>query len=138
MIVVDTSAIMAMVLDEQDGPTFTKVLSEESTVLMSAGTLLELDVVALRRGGTRMHAAMQRILRSTGVIIVPVEGQSLRYARNGFSRFGQGRRSKPSALNFGDCFAYGLAKAEGAPLLFKGDDFSRTDVAVALTGKGTG
>ncbi len=131
MMVVDTSAIMATVLREPDWEAYLGVLSREPTLLMSAGTLMELDVVATRRGRKPLRDKMQEIVMAAGVIIVPVAGKNLTHARLGFQDFGRGRGEEPSSLNFGDCFAYGLAKAEDAPLLFKGKDFALTDVRIA-------
>ena len=131
MMVVDTSAIMATVLREPDWEVYLDVIGQEPTLLMSAGTLIELDVVAMRRGRKMLRDKMQEIVVAAGVTIVPVEGRNLMYARQGFQDFGKGRGVEPSSLNFGDCFAYGLAKAEDAPLLFKGEDFTKTDVRIA-------
>ncbi|MEO0982809.1 MAG: type II toxin-antitoxin system VapC family toxin [Pseudomonadota bacterium] len=131
MIVVDTSAVMAMVLEEPDNMGFRRAVARDPDPLISAASLVELDVVTLRRGGGAMRTMMERIIGAAELLVMPVEGQSLRFARRGFETFGQGRGDEPAALNFGDCFSYGLAMAKEAPLLFKGEDFSKTDVKVA-------
>lgn len=128
--IVDTSAIVAMLLNEPDGPLFSNMIQAGRSVKMSAASLIELEVVAQRKrlsDGDTLDA----LLAAHVIHIEPVSIAQTAIAREGFRQFGQGS-GHPARLNFGDCFAYALAKATGEPLLFKGDDFVHTDIAPAL------
>ena len=98
---------------------------------MSAGTLLELGIVFLHREGAPLVADLFDLIRISRIEIVPVSEDHARDAILAYSRFGKASRH-PARLNHGDCFAYSLAKALDQPLLFKGDDFARTDIRSAL------
>lgn len=128
--VVDTSALLAVLFAEHDSEPFTARLLAESQPKMSTGSLLETALVVEVRKGAAGVRALDALLTRLNVSAVPVDGEQLLAACEGFRRFGKGRH--PAGLNFGDCFAYGLAIALGEPLLFKGDDFSKTDVRDAL------
>lgn len=128
--IVDSSALIAILLNEADAPAFAAALRESSDAIMAAPTLVETTIVAesrLRAGGA---ARLDELIAEAEIAIVPFTAEHARHAREGWRRFGKGRH--PAALNLGDCFAYALAKARGEALLFKGDDFSRTDVLPAL------
>lgn len=127
--VIDTSAIMAILLDEPDARPLSLALEADLTRWMSAATFVELGIVASvrARGGL---ADVERLVAEAGIDIVPVTAEHARLALQGYERFGKGRH--PAGLNFGDCFSYALAKASQEPLLFKGADFAQTDV-VAVT-----
>jgi ribonuclease VapC len=127
MIVVDTSALMAIVLNEPKSEACIKALQAEAEVLISAGTLAEAFVVSSRR---RVGSAMARLLDNFDFEIETVTPLSAQQIGQGYERWGKGIH--PAGLNFGDCFAYALAKERSCPLLFVGDDFSKTDVASAL------
>ncbi len=121
--IVDTSALIAVLRHEPEADGFVELMLASSAVQVSAGTLLETHIVAERDGGA---AEMADLLEAIGVEVVPVDARQVDLAFDGFRRFGKGRH--PAGLNFGDLFAYALARALDAPLLFKGDDFARTDV----------
>ena len=96
---------------------------------MSVANVLEASIVVERRGGDTAARDLDALLERAEVELVPVTVEHLDEARRAWRRFGRGNH--PAALNFGDCFAYALAKATGEPLLFKGADFSRTDIEAA-------
>ena len=127
MIVVDTSALIAIVLREPQAPSCIKVLRTETDTLASAGTFAEALIVAARR---RVIPEMTKLLTGLSIEIVPVTSASARRVGDAYERWGKGLH--PVGLNFGDCFAYALAKERACPLLFVGDDFARTDVVSAL------
>ncbi len=124
--IVDTSALIAVLRREPEADRFLDRLLATSEVRISAGTLLEIRIVAERDGGS---AELEELLATLGIEVVPVDARQVDLAFDGFRRFGKGRH--PAALNFGDLFAYALARAMDEPLLFKGDDFNRTDVKAA-------
>lgn len=127
MIVVDTSALMAIALSEPSSNDCVRVLGAQTTVLISAGTVVEVLVVAARRG---IVAEVTGLLDSIGFQVVPVTAEAARRIGAAYARWGKGLH--PAGLNFGDCFAYDVAIEHGCPLLFVGDDFARTDVTAAL------
>lgn len=127
MIVVDTSALMAIVLDEPLAVACMEVLQVEAEVLISAGTVAEAMIVAGRRNvGTEMAS----LIDDLGFTIVPVSAAGSRRIAQAYARWGKGVHA--AALNFGDCFAYALAQEHDSPLLYVGDDFVRTDLKRAL------
>jgi ribonuclease VapC len=129
VIVVDTSAIIAMLLGEAEAFQYENLLAAASDVRMSAVTDYETRVV-LRPRGRAMINRYDALLAEIGVSIVPFDQEQSRLAFEGYRHWGKGVH--PSALNLGDCAAYALAKSLDAPLLFKGDDFARADVKRAL------
>lgn len=131
MIVVDTSAIVAIAALEADADLLSRALLRAATRSMSAGTYLECAMVMAGRwlGG---RDDLDEWLNLRRIEIVPLDLDQARLAADAFLRFGRGRH--PAGLNYGDCFAYALATRLRAPLLFKGDDFSRTDIRPALPG----
>ncbi|MFC4348638.1 type II toxin-antitoxin system VapC family toxin [Kordiimonas lipolytica] len=126
MIVVDTSAIMAVLLSEPRADEIIRCLSDND-LCMSAGTLSELMIVAAARG---LADELNDTLEAIGMEIANVDGAIAKGVQEAFLAWGKGRH--PASLNFGDCFAYATAKSMAVPLLFVGDDFSQTDVGVAL------
>lgn len=128
--IVDTSAIMAIALLEPEADTFVTRLAAAAAPRMSAGSWIELSVVVLRRHPDKANV-VEQILRRVGVTIAAVTVEQGQIGREAYARFGQAS-GHPARLNFGDCFAYALAKATGEPLLFKGDDFVHTDITPAL------
>jgi ribonuclease VapC len=128
--IVDTSALMAIIGNEPERAAFVHILSANAPTKLSAGSLIELQIVAIRRRLPDALRAIALLIEELGIVVVPTDEEQASLAGKGFEQFGQGSATI-SALNFGDCFAYALAKATGEPLLFKGDDFSKTDIAVA-------
>ena len=125
--VLDSSAIAAILSDEPEAPAFEVAIERASVRLLSAASLVELSIVVELRLGEPGERELDLLLYKAGIEIVPLTREQAEIARRAFRRFGKGRH--PAALNFGDCFSYALSKTAGEPLLFKGDDFSRTDVA---------
>ena len=124
--VIDTSAVLAVLLDEPDGDALLQRIVDDPVRLMSAGTPLEAGIVADHNPNPRKGPALDALLATLGVRVEPVTEGQVRLAREAYRRFGKGNHR--AALNFGDCFAYALSKLSGEPLLFKGADFSATDV----------
>jgi ribonuclease VapC len=127
--VIDTSAIMAILLAEEEATQFAKVLERGTINRISTGTLLELEIVANARRGRVGFPDIDAFIKGAQIEIVPFNLDQARIAREAYRRYGRGNHR--AGLNFGDCFAYALAKVSGEPLLFKGDDFARTDVTRA-------
>ena len=130
MIVSDTSSLMALVMDELEAPDVRHAIEVASQMLISAATLVEFYIVAMGKGDD-VYARAQALIRDLPIAIVPFDAEQAEIARSAYEQYGKGR-GHPAQLNFGDTFSYALAKAQGLPLLFKGDDFTRTDVAVVL------
>jgi ribonuclease VapC len=130
MIVVDTSALIAILDREPDAALYAEAIAETDSPLISAATLLELHIVMLNRHGGRAGQLVDRLIQDAGFQIEHFTAQHLELAREAYARYGKGRNS--AGLNYGDCFSYALAKATGLPLLFKGEDFSKTDLLAAL------
>ena len=124
--VIDTSAIMAVLLSEPEGDRLIAALEAEQTRLVSEATVVEASLVVLGRFGEAGESLLDRLLRTIGAEVVPVGDEQVAIARDAALRFGRGRHA--AALNFGDCFSYALSIARNEPLLYVGDDFSRTDV----------
>lgn len=129
MIVADASAILAIILDEPEADVFGATLSTADGVLMTPVNLWEVLVRARAALGEPGRVIAEDLLATLRVEIAAMTAAHARAAATAFERFG---RRTPAGLNLGDCFAYALAKSEGCALLFKGDDFPRTDVARAL------
>jgi ribonuclease VapC len=128
--VVDTSALLAVIFLEPDCESLEARLLAEPQPLMSAGTLLECAIVLDARKGPAGTRYLDELLRDLQFRIVPVDAEQVAAGREGFRRYGKGRHE--AGLNYGDCFAYGLAITLDAPLLFRGTDFPKTDVRSAL------
>jgi ribonuclease VapC len=128
--VLDTSALLALLLDEPEAETYRAAVEEDETRLVSAATLLETAIVIEARKGESGGRELDLVVHKAGIVIVPVEEEHLAEARRAYRRFGRGRHR--AGLNYGDVFAYALARTAGEPLLFKGDDFSQTDVRSAV------
>jgi ribonuclease VapC len=123
MIAVDTSALMAIVLNERESETCIRALEAEEDILISAGTVVEALIVAGRRN---VGADMARLIDGIGFEVVTVTAASARRIAQAYEHWGKGVH--PAALNFGDCFAYDVAKEHSCALLYVGDDFSKTDI----------
>lgn len=127
--VIDTSAILAILLQEPEAERFIRAITAAQTRLLSAASLLEAGMLAQYRSGDSGNRDLDQLLITLRIEIATVTEQQAAIAREAHRRFGKGLH--PASLNYGDCFAYALARESGEPLLFKGDDFSRTDVAIA-------
>ncbi len=126
--VIDTSAVMAILTREPAADRLVQAVEVDRTRLVSAATVVEASLVLLGRYGEAGDPQLDRLLRGIGAEVVPVGEEQVALARDAALRFGRGRH--PAALNFGNCFSYALSVARGQPLLFVGDDFSKTDVEV--------
>jgi ribonuclease VapC len=127
MIAVDTSALMAIVLDEPKAGACIAALEAEDEILISAGTLAETLIVSARRN---VGGEMSRFIDRLAPEIVTVTPAAARRIAEAYQRWGRGLH--PAALNFGDCFAYAVAKEHVCPLLYVGDDFVSTDIEAVL------
>jgi ribonuclease VapC len=129
--IVDTSAIIAVLKEETDAPRFLRALTiSTEPKRISAANYLEAGVVVDANRNPVLSRRLDDLVVKTAIEVEPVTREQAEIARAAYRDFGKGS-GHPAGLNFGDCFAYALAKSMGEPLLFKGDDFSRTDVAIA-------
>ena len=126
MIVVDTSALMAILLEEPEAAACKEVLERESDIRISAGTLAETLIVASHRSA---EPEMAQLIQELGLVVEVLSAARAERVASAHSRWGKGIHS--ARLNFGDCFAYALATELDCALLFRGDDFARTDVRCA-------
>jgi len=127
--IVDTSALVAILYREPEAESFARRIHDAEACSMSVASYVELSIVVERQLGPEGLRQADAFLRRAGVVIEPVTLAQGEMARQAFLDFGKGRHK--AGLNFGDCFSYALAKAKGEKLLFKGGDFSETDVAAA-------
>lgn len=127
--VIDSSAIVAIFFHESDARTFRERVAEDPVRLISAATVVEAAMVIEARFGEAGGAELDLWLHKADVEIVSVTADHADQARRAWRRYGKGRH--PAGLNFGDCFSYALAALTQEPLLFKGEDFSKTDIRVA-------
>lgn len=128
--VIDTSALLTILFAEKDAERFEEAIAEDSVRLISAATVLETAIVVEARLGEAGGREFDLLLHKAEIDVVGVVADQVEVARQAYRRFGKGRH--PAGLNFGDCFSYALSKTSGEPLLFKGDDFARTDVEAAM------
>jgi ribonuclease VapC len=124
--VIDTSAIVAIALNEPDAPEIEVQIADDPVRLISAATVLEATMVIETRLGDAGGREFDLWLLKISAEIVPVDAGQVDIARRAWRRYGKGHHA--AALNYGDCFSYALAMARGEPLLFKGKDFAKTDV----------
>jgi ribonuclease VapC len=124
--VLDTSALLALLLDEPEAEEFRELVERDPTRLASAGTVLETALVIEARKGEAGGRELDALLQKAEIDVVPVDSEQIAAARRAYRRFGKGHHR--AGLNFGDVFAYALTRTSGEPLLFKGDDFANTDV----------
>jgi len=128
--VIDTSALVAILKAEPDAAAFLTKLAAATVCRLSAANFVEAGLIASRDPTGAHRAALEDLVREFGIRIEAVSERQARLAVNAFRRFGKGN-GHPAGLNYGDCFAYALAADTGEPLLFKGDDFPRTDLVPA-------
>jgi ribonuclease VapC len=127
--VIDSSAIVAIFFHEKDARTFRERIAEDPVRLISAATVVEVAMVIEARFGEAGGAELDLWLHKADVEIVSVTADHADQTRRAWRRYGKGRH--PAGLNFGDCFSYALAALTREPLLFKGDDFPKTDIQAA-------
>jgi ribonuclease VapC len=128
-VTLDTSAVLAILCDEGERAEFIDLIGEAPRRIMSAVSVLEASMVLEGRKGDEAGDDLDRFLQKASIEIMPFDQEQLAQARRAFRRFGKGRHK--AALNFGDCAAYALALCSGEPLLFKGADFTATDITRA-------
>jgi len=127
-VVIDTSALIALLSMEAEAARLATALESDPNRLISAASIVEAGLVVESRYGAAGGRELDLLIAKSGLSIEPVTAEQAEIAREAWRRYGKGRHS--ASLNFGDCFSYALAKATGEPLLFKGDDFPKTDIAV--------
>jgi ribonuclease VapC len=127
--VIDTSALLAILQAEKEKDALLSALLGDPVRLVSAATMLEASIVVAARGGEDNVEDLDRFVRDAEIEIVPLDTEQLAIARHAWRRFGKGNHR--AGLNFGDCMSYALARQRREPLLFKGDDFARTDIDTA-------
>ncbi len=134
--VIDTSALIAIFLAEAERRQFLHQIVQAATRLISAANALETGIVLEASRGEAAGREFDLFLVRAGLQVVPVDGEQVEIARAAWRKYG--KRRHPAGLNFGDCFAYALAKSSGEPLLAKGAEFSKTDIdLVALNEEGS-
>jgi ribonuclease VapC len=129
--VIDTSALVAILQDEPERRAFNQALEDADSRAMSAATFVEASIVIEARYGAEGVRDFDQFLVKAEIEVVEVDLEQARAARRAFSRFGRGRHA--ARLNYGDCFSYALAQVRGEPLLYKGGDFSLTDIGSVST-----
>ena len=125
--VLDTSAILALLFGEPESEAMALALSADRTRIVGAPTLVEAAAAMLARKGEAGEIALDALLNRTGIVIADMTSEAADSARDAYARYGKGVGS-PGVLNYGDCLAYGVAMTLGEPLLFKGNNFAQTDV----------
>ena len=128
--VIDTSAWIAILFAEPEGADFMAKIATSEYVRVSAASAFEVSIVAIGRNGPTIESEVDTLFTRCSAEIVPLTVEQVTLARQAFLNFGKGRHR--ARLNFGDCFSYALAKHLNEPLLFKGNDFSHTDIVSAL------
>ncbi|HTT98053.1 MAG TPA: type II toxin-antitoxin system VapC family toxin [Rhizomicrobium sp.] len=129
--IVDSSALIAILRQEPEADILAEAIDDAQIVQISAGTMFEASMVADRIKDAGFGKRFDTLCERIEMVVVPFDEIHARIARNAYREFGKGSGHK-AQLNFGDCFAYALAKVTGEPLLYKGKDFQHTDVASAL------
>jgi ribonuclease VapC len=124
--VIDSSALIAIIAGEPEWRPLIAAITASSICLVGAPTMMETSMVVLGRHGEEKLQDLRDFCARSAIDVVPFGPEHVDLALDAFRRYGKGRH--PAGLNFGDCFSYALAKATGEPLLFKGDDFSQTDI----------
>jgi len=125
-LIIDTSALLAIVFDEPDGPKLLRMIVDAPQRAISTANLLEAWMVVDRHSNPTKGKLLENLLSLLSLELRPVTDAQIKIAREAYAKYGKGRH--PAKLNFGDCFAYALAKLDGGKLLYKGDDFSKTDL----------
>jgi ribonuclease VapC len=128
--IIDTSAVLAILFEEGDAEIFARALTRAESCRMSAASFVEAAVVIDAQTKDKGSRLFDAFIRRAAIAIEPVTEEQAHIARQAYADFGKGRHR--AGLNFGDCFSYALAKVTGEPPLFKGKDFTKTDIASAL------
>jgi ribonuclease VapC len=128
--IVDTSALVAVLFREPEADLYIQLIHDADRCLISAGSYLELSIVLERQAEPEADRQCEMFFRRAGIAIEPFTVEQAHIARQAFHDFGKGRHV--AGLNFGDCFAYALSKFTGEALLYKGEDFKKTDIISAL------
>lgn len=128
--VIDSSAIIAILKKEAEYIPFQSAMNQADVCLLSAATLLEISIVVQSHRGEEGILELDLFIHKAGIEIIPFDEEQAGIARRAFRKYGKGRH--PAGLNFGDCFSYALSMVTGEPLLFKGNDFSLTDITPAV------
>jgi ribonuclease VapC len=129
--IVDSSALIAILSDEPEGPAFARKIDETKTVSISAATYLEASIVLDSNRDPVLTGGLDELILDTEIVIEPVTFEQARIARQAYRDYGRGS-GHPANLNFGDCFSYALARVKREPMLFKGDNFAHTDLRPAV------
>jgi ribonuclease VapC len=127
--IIDTSAIVAILFNEDDAQIYAEAISRADSCRVSAATFVETAIVVESQTKNNGSRQLDALIRRAGITIEPVTEEQAHIARQAFTDFGKGRH--PAGLNYGDCFSYALSKATREPLLFKGKDFAKTDLSIA-------
>lgn len=133
--VIDSSALIAIALNEPQGAAFIDLILSDATRLISAPNLVESSIVLFTRRGAIAEGQLDNLLMRLKIDVVPFDEEQALVARDAYRRFGKGRHA--AGLNICDCFSYALAWTTGNPLLFQGDDFTRTDIEPVWNGSET-
>ena len=128
--VLDTSALVVILCNEPEAATFEAAIERDPVRLLSAATLLEIGIVIETRFGEVGGRELDLLIHKAQIEIPPFDQEQAEVAREAYRTYGKGRH--PAALNYGDCFSYALSHIRGEPLLYKGEDFGKTDVKSAL------
>jgi ribonuclease VapC len=127
--IIDTSAIIAILFEQDDAISYAKAITEADSCRISAATFVETAIVVEAQTRNNGGRQLDAFIRRAGIVIEPVTEEQAHIARQAFIDFGKGRHA--AGLNYGDCFSYALSKASREPLLFKGKDFAKTDLSPA-------
>jgi ribonuclease VapC len=128
--IIDSSALFAILLQEPEAERMARALALDATRLMSAATWLEISIAVFLRVGEEGLRSLDLIAAKYHIEVVPMTSKQAEIARRAFTQYGKGIH--PAQLNFGDCIVYALGKDTGEPLLFKGEDFSKTDIVPVI------
>lgn len=134
MIVIDTSAVIAILRREPERDLFADIIGEADATFLSTVGYLEATMVLVGRGRPRRATELDELVSELAVELVAFDEQQAKISQAAFIRFGKGRHR--AGLNLGDCISYALARSRGLPLLYKGDDFAKTDIVSALAMRG--
>jgi ribonuclease VapC len=126
LMVIDSSALIAILCDEPERYDFNRKIEADSRRLISTGSVLETSIVLEKRYGEEAYRELDFFILKAAIDICAFDTEQLEIARRAYRQYGKGRH--PASLNYGDCFSYALAKQTGEPLLFKGNDFTQTDI----------